>query len=119
MNLISSASAITQAVCRTPSVAVKSTSGFLDNFLRDKFVEFGVGAVGQKNRAGLRVQGLDVPDAVVLLVRPRQLVLFDGPVQVFLATGRGDEAGLRMLAHDLPVKIKTRLRILLQRAVAE
>ena len=41
------------------------------------------------------------------------------PLQVFLATRRGDEADLRMFAHDLPVKIKTRLRILLQRAVTD
>ena len=39
--------------------------------------------------------------------------------EIFLATGGGDEADLGVLAHDLPVQIKTRLVVLLQRALGD
>ena len=62
---------------------------------RDEFVQGTGGRIGQEHRAGLRVQRLDVPHAVVLLVHARQLVFPDDAALVFLATGGGDEAGLR------------------------
>ena len=103
MNLISSASEIVHDVCRTPSARGEIHVRFPGNFPGDEFVQRVAGAMRQENRAGLRIQRLDVADAVVLLVHARQLVLFDDAAQIFLAARRGHDAGLRMLAHDLPV----------------
>ena len=61
---------------------------------RDECVQGADGGIGQEYRAGLRVQRLDVPHAVVLLVHARLLVLPDDAALVFLATGGGDQAGL-------------------------
>ena len=80
--------------------------------VRDERVELRLRAVGEKNRAGLRVERLDVPHAVVLLVLPGQFVLLDDAAQVFLATGGGDQAGLRVVPHDLAVEVEAGLRVL-------
>ena len=63
--------------------------------------------VGQEDRPGLGVQGLDVALAVALLVLAGQFVLLDHVVLVVLAGGAGDQADLHMLAPDLLVDIKT------------
>ena len=82
-------------------------------------VEGGFGPVGEEHRAGLRIQRLDVAHAVVLLVGPGELMLLDDAVEVFLAARRGDEAHLRVAAHDLAVEVEGRLAVELQRALAD
>ena len=84
-----------------------------------KFVNRGIGAISQKHRPGLGIERFDVAHPVVFLVGPGQFVFFDGAIEVFRAARRGDNAGLRVAAHDLPVKIKVRPGIRLQRAVTD
>ena len=91
--------------------------GRIGGLARDKFIERRDGAIRQKHRAGLRVERLDVAHAVVFLVHAGQLVFFDDVGQIFLTACGGDEAGLHMVAHDLPIQIKVRLVILLERAL--
>ena len=70
------------------------------------------------DRASLSIEHLDVAHAVVFLVRPGELVLFNGAAQVILATGNSDQTDLDVTAHCLAVQIITRVRILAQRALA-
>ena len=93
--------------------------GFLGDFLGDKFIQCGDGAIGQEHRAGLRVERFNVAHAVVFLVRAGELVLLDDVLQVFLDARGGDEADLRVTAHDLAVKVEARLRVLLERALSD
>ena len=89
----------------------------LGRLLCDQCVEGRVGPVHEEHGAGLSVQRLDVPHAVVLLIGPRQLVLLDDAFEVVLATRGGDQPGLAVPAHDLAVQIEMRLRVLPQRAL--
>ena len=77
MNAMSFAPETTHEVWRTPSAAVKSTSGGSANFFGDKFIERGNGTIRQEHRAGLRIERLDVAHAVVLLVRAGEFVFLD------------------------------------------
>src|SRR5437762_9099754 len=77
-----------------------------------QLIDFRPGAIDQEHRAGLRVERLDVPDAIVLLVRPCQLVLLDDTLQIVFATGHRHQSYLVVLAHDLAIKIETGLRVL-------
>ena len=70
--------------------------------------------VGQEDRAGLGVQGLDVALAVTLLVLAGQLVLLDHVVLVVLAGSAGDQADLHVLAPYLLVDVKTLFLVLEQ-----
>ena len=91
--------------------------GRFRNFLGDERIKIFLRAIGQKNRSGLRVQSFDVADAVVFFVGARELVLFDDVRQIFFATRGGDEANLRVFAHDLPIQIKIRFVVLLECAL--
>ncbi len=88
-------------------------------FFASEFVKGRLGAVGQEYRAGLGIQRLNVPDAVILFVGPREFVFLDDVLQIFLATGRGHQAHLRMLDHDLAIEIKAGRRVLSQRALRD
>jgi hypothetical protein len=46
-----------------------------------------------------------VTNAVVLLVRSGEFVLFDQVLEIILATSHRDQPNLAMFAHHLPVKI--------------
>src|SRR5207247_9422090 len=72
----------------------------------------------QKNGASLGIERLDVAHAVVFLVRPRELVLFNAAAQVIFATGNSDQTDLSVTTHYLAVEIITRVRILAQRPLA-
>ena len=60
----------------------------------------------------------DVAGAVVLLVLPGLLVLFDDPGLVFGSGGRADDAGLDLVAHLQLVQIKMLARVDGQRHLA-
>jgi hypothetical protein len=76
-------------------------------------------AINQKHRAGLRVERLDVANAVVLLVGPGQLVFLDDPVEVILATRGRDQPNLAVPPHDLAVEVETGLRVLPESALGD
>ena len=82
-------------------------------------VDFRHGLVGEENRAGLRVERLDVTDAVVLLVRAGEFVLFDDVFQILLATRQADESDLAVAAHHLPVEMEHRRGITPQHAIGD
>ena len=84
-----------------------------------EFVHGGNGLVSQKYWTGLRVERFNMPDAVILLVGPRELVFLDGVPQVILAARRCHQPDLAVSPHDLSVQIKAGLRILDQRAVVD
>src|SRR5258706_11347619 len=56
--------------------------------------------------------------AVVLFVGPGQLMFFNDTAQVIIATRSSDQAGLRVAAHNLAVKIVTRLGVSEERTFA-
>ena len=64
-------------------------------------------AVGHQNRPGLRPNRIDVQRSLPLLVRAREFVLPDPAPFVFFNRNAGNESCLNMLAHSLPVKIKS------------
>ena len=58
-------------------------------------------------------------DPVVLLVRPRLLVLLDDVAVVLVDRGARDEPGLAVVAHPLRVHVQARLGILDEDAAAD
>ena len=102
------ASAITQAVWRTPSAAVKSMLGGSAVFPATNSSMAWLARIDEEHGPGLGIERLDVPHAVVFLVGPRQLVLADDALEVILATGGGHQPGLAVRAHDLAVEIEAR-----------
>lgn len=69
-------------------------------------VHGGVGAIGEECGAGLGIEGFDVAEAVFFFVDAGEFVFFDASIDVFLATGGGDKAGLGVLAHGLAVEVE-------------
>src|SRR5438105_6291823 len=65
----------------------KITGGFCVRFVCKQIIEFADSAVDEEDGPGLRIQGLDVADAVVFLVNARQLMFLDSALQVLFATG--------------------------------
>src|ERR1051325_7309907 len=90
---------------------------FAGGFFRHEFIHLRRRAVGEEHWSSLRVERFNVPHTVVLLVGTRELVLLDDAAQILLAARRGNEADLRVMAHDLTVEVKARLRVLLERAL--
>jgi hypothetical protein len=88
-------------------------------FLFGQVIDYGIGAVSQKHRAGLRIERFDVSDAVVFLVGPGELMLLDDVLEIILTARGGDEADLAVFAHDLAIKIEGGLGILFERAVLD
>ena len=66
----------------------------------------GVVLVGEEGGAGVGMQRLDVPRAVILLVLARLLVLLEYPGKVVLRVERCDDAGLRVIAHHLAIGVE-------------
>ena len=66
----------------------------LGRLLGDECIHGRAGPIDEEHRAGLRFERLDVADAVILFIGPRQLVLLDDALEVILATGGGDQPGL-------------------------
>ena len=64
--------------------------------------------ISQKNRTGIGIAGIHVTNAVLLFIRPGQLVLFDRSVQIFIDGGAGDNARLAVSVHRQFVKIQAR-----------
>ena len=62
-------------------------------------------AVGQEDGLRLGGAGIEVVDAVQLLLLAGQLVLLDGAVQVFIHAGAADDAGLHASPHHLAVNV--------------
>ena len=62
-------------------------------------------AVGQENGFCLRGAGVEVVDAVELLLLAGKLVLLDGTVLVFIHAGASDDAGLNAPPHHLAVDV--------------
>jgi len=87
--------------------------------VRDDQVDRLVVAVGQERRARVRLQRLDVPRPVVLLVRARLLVLLEDAGEVVLGVEGRDDAGLAVCAHRLAVGVELRLRVAHERAARE
>ena len=75
--------------------------------------------VADHHRAGLRVDRLDLADAVVFLHRRRQLVLADAVGGVVGERGGGGEAGLRAAAPSEPVDVIAGLGVARQDAVGD
>ena len=71
-----------------------------------------VSAIAQKDRPGLRVAHIHVPDAVLLLFLPRILVLFDDAVLIIVNGGHGDNAALRAPPEGLFIQVITGLFLL-------
>jgi len=84
----------------------------------DEFVQRGPGAINQEDGAGLGIERFNVAHTVVLLIGPGQLVLLDFAIEVILATCGGDDPDLAVAAHDLAIKVKTRIGRLLKMALA-
>ncbi len=59
-----------------------------------------------------------VPDAIVFLVRPGELMFFDDAMEIILATGGADYTDLTVRPHHLAVQIETRFRVLPQCALS-
>ena len=87
-------------------VCHKIVLGHLRDNACDQGVDLGPGTVSQKHRPHLRVEGVDVIDAVVLLVRTRELVLLDQVGFVRRDGRRRHQADLRVLAHHLLVDVE-------------
>ena len=121
MKAWSAALATTQAVCRTPSLAVKSTAGVLATTGGKKRVQFRRRPIGEKHWAGLGIQSFNVAHLGRLsLSYSGQFVLLDDAGQVFHAVSRRHQApDLGVAAHDLPVQIEIRLIIHLQRPLPD
>jgi hypothetical protein len=75
--------------------------------------------VGEQDRAGLRVERLDLAHAVVFLVRAGEFVLADAVAVVVGDRGGGDQAGLGVFAHDQAVGVVAGLRVADQDAVGD
>ena len=90
-----------------------------ENSLGDVVIHLGRGFVSEKNGAGLGIEGLNMADTVVFLIRPGQLMFLNDAALVIFAARDGHEAGLRMAAHDLAIKIKIGLVILYERALGD
>ena len=69
-------------------------------------VDLGVVLVGEEGGAGVGMQRLDVPRAVILLVLARLLVLLEYSGKVVLRVERRDDAGLRVIAHHLAIGVE-------------
>ena len=69
-------------------------------------------AVGQEDRPGVRVAGVDVADAVRLLVRAGLLVLFDDVVQIIVDADAADKPRLGAAVHDLAINIQHGFRLM-------
>ena len=68
-----------------------------------------IAAIGEKDRAGLCVQTQDVTRTVVFFVLCCTFVFENDVVILFVYRTARDQAGLRMVAHLQPIKIKARL----------
>lgn len=84
------------------------------NFAGEQIIEFTDGTIGEEDGARLSIQDFDVAHAVVFLIRAGKFMLLDYAIEVFLATGGGDQPKLGMRIHNLPIKIEGRLVILLE-----
>ncbi len=74
----------------------------------DQRIDLGSRAIGQEDRSGVGVERLDVAGPIVLLLRPRVLVLLDQIGLVLVDARPGHETGLDVVAHPLPVEIERR-----------
>src|SRR5260221_369582 len=54
----------------------------------DQGIDDATRAISQEDRAGLGIQRLHVPNAIIFLIRPSQFVLLDHVLLVILATRR-------------------------------
>ena len=77
----------------------------------DELIQRRVGGIDEEHRAGLGIEGLNVPDTVIFLVWPGELVLANDAFQVILATGSRHQPGLAVRAHHLAVKVEIRLGV--------
>ena len=93
--------------------------GLLCSDLRDQGVDLGSGAVGQKHRTHLGAEGVDVIDAIILFVRPREFVLLDQIVFIGRHRRRRHQAGLLVLAHHLLVYIERGMVVAPQNAALD
>jgi len=82
-------------------------------------VDSAVGAMGQHDRARMRAHGLDLAHPVVLLGRPRQLVLADRARCVSRDRCAARDAGLDVVAEGDAVDIERRLHLAPQHAGIE
>jgi len=64
-------------------------------------------AIGKKDRAGIRAEGIDEAGAIILLILARLFMLLDEVRIVILDIAYGHEATLDMGTHLLLVKIET------------
>lgn len=97
--------------CRAPDdvadsvVGHKIVEGFAFCIGSDERVDRGVIAICQKDRSGVRSGFFDVTRAVVFFVFSRELVFFDAIFDVIVDVRAGDDARLRMVAHDLAINV--------------
>ena len=74
---------------------------------------------GQQHRACLGIQRLDLPDTVVLLVRPGKFMAADAIGVVGMNRSGSDQAGLRVFTHAQTVDVITGLRVTYEHALLE
>ncbi len=72
--------------------------------------------IGKKHRARLRIQGIDEPDSIVLLVRPGQLVLANTICVVGVHRCRGHKPRLLVITHHQAVYVVAGLSVPHERA---
>ena len=90
----------------------------LRNLVHDR-IHRGGAAIGQKHRAGLGVQRLNLAHAVVFLVGAGEFVLADAVAVVIGNRGRSHDAGLAVRPHHQPVDIIVSPGVALEHAVPE
>ncbi len=78
-------------------------------------VEFRLRPVGEKQRAGVRIEGVGVARPVVDLVVLRVLVLLDSAVEIRRHARRRHDTGLHMRTHGHAVQIQAGCRVEAQR----
>ena len=81
-------------------------------------VDLCVVLVGEEGGAGVGMQRLDVPRAVILLVLARLLVLLEYSGKVVLRVERCDDAGLRVIAHHLAIGVERGSNVLHESATS-
>ena len=73
--------------------------------------------IRQENRARLRVEGIDMTNAVELLLLERVLMLFDNVLEVIIDRAARNDTRLRALVHRELIQIETRHRLGDERAI--
>ena len=81
-------------------------------------VDHRTGRMGKEDGSGLRIERLDLPDAIIFLVGAGEFMATDASFVVGGDRRCGDDARLRVVAHDEAVRVVAGMRVPLEDAFA-